>query len=267
MIDYEDCVAFYLGELSPREARSVALWLHAHPEMARRAGRDAEVQKQIKRHFDPVLDEPIPQRLLAAGARRPRWPKRMATAAVVVLAAAGGWWFGTTQVNNSTAVPAFRQRVAVLSQQQPQHVSQARSAQAASINAPDLSAHGYRLVASRVLHQGDRPMTAFLYRNNAGGQIRIYAQTRPQRVQAAPSVLTQNGVQLAQWHRDGVNYALVGNNVPSGSLRSLARAAAGAPVQSAQRQSSGVKSVAHTAQSGASAGPSQSNPRVITLQE
>ncbi len=227
-IDYECGVAFYLREIDPAQARTVEAWLRAHPELAQRARRDAEIQAQIKHHFDGVLDEPIPQRLLAVGRHRQlHWPKRLATAAVIVAAASGGWWLGASQPGHPAATPDFSQRVAALWHNQPQRVVQSKVVSATPVRPPDLSARGYRLAASQVLRRGERPLTEFLYRNNRGAQVKIYAQTRSNRLTHRPTVSMQNGIPLARWRYGDVDYALVGN-MPSAALQSLARVATGA---------------------------------------
>lgn len=227
-IDYESCVAFYLGDLDPDRARAVESWLRMRPEIARRARRDAQAQTQIKRYFDIVIDEPVPTRLLATN--RPaglRWPMRLGMAASIVLAGVGGWWLGHDHSIGTQASPTFSQRVAEISQSQPQHVVLSNNSQRASIRHPDLSAQGYTMVASKILQEGDRPLIKFLYRSDTNEQIRIYAQPEQNRLTDMPRLSSENGVSLARWRDHGVDYALVGN-VPSDSLETLAQTASGA---------------------------------------
>jgi anti-sigma factor RsiW len=208
--------------------------------LARRARRDAAIQTQVKHHFDPVLDEPIPPRLLAIGRRRGlHWPRRLATAAAIVVAASGGWWLGAMQADKPAATPAFGQRIVQLLHNQPQRVSQANAA-SAPIRHPDLSARGYRLVASQVLHRGGRPLSEFLYRNNRGAQVKIYAQALPHRLANVPTMSTDNGVPLARWRHNGVGYTLVGN-MPSRALHALAQTAAATRPDAPPRNAPAVK--------------------------
>lgn len=229
-VDFERCVEFYLQGADAHADPEMGLWLQANPALARRAREHAEMQRQLRQRYDPVLDEPVPPRLLAGGRRvSVRWPIRFGFAATLVLAAGLVWWLQTTH-SGTPPVPMFSQRVATVAQnrQAPpveRPVSQIRPTATASIHHPDLSLRGYSLRSRHVVPGGAEPVVEFLYSNRQGVRVRIYAQVRHPQPTHAPQVVTENGVSLAQWQHDGVNYALVGD-LPRQSLARLAQTAA-----------------------------------------
>lgn len=244
---YEDAVSFYAGRLAPGRERSTFAWVKARPDAAARARRDAAIEQRIARQYEAVLDEPIPPRLLRHGhRRRARWPMRMGTAAAVAVAAGIGWWGGTQQMLSPDRADGFVERVAAVAGSDGRRGTQMLSATAAgnspdggdALPAPDLSAQGYEIVARRHLDEagGGRGLGEFVYENDLGQRVRLFAQRREPVSEPAPSVSFEDGRPLARWQVDGVDYALLGQ-MPAGSLQSLARIAAAdrpsgpAPVQ------------------------------------
>ena len=244
---YEDAVSFYAGRLASSRERSTLAWVTAHPDAAARARRDAAIEQRIARQYEAVLDEPIPPRLLRYGhRRRARWPMRMGTAAAVAVAAGIGWWGGTQQMPSPERADGFVQRVAAAADGDGPDGTPVVSTAGAqtspgggnALPAPDLGAQGYDMVARRHVDDagGGRDLGEFVYENDLGQRVRLFAQRREPVGEPSPRVSFEGGRPLARWQANGVDYALVGE-MPADSLRSLARiAAAGRPAEPAPVQ-------------------------------
>ncbi|WP_245591384.1 anti-sigma factor family protein [Derxia gummosa] len=92
----DDLHAFTDDALAPLRRAEVEAWLAAHPDDAARVAAWREQKRALRALFDPVLEEPIPPRLLRAAApRRPaarRWPQALAAGlALLVAGGAAGW--------------------------------------------------------------------------------------------------------------------------------------------------------------------------------
>jgi anti-sigma factor RsiW len=64
-----DLVAYLDGELTPAERREVEAWLAADPAARDRLLQLAQTDALVRRAFDEALQEPVPERLLAAARR------------------------------------------------------------------------------------------------------------------------------------------------------------------------------------------------------
>lgn len=227
-IDYETCIAYYLDELEATRARDVEAWLRMHPELARRARLDAEAQRQVNRYFAPVLEDPIPQRLVAAAPPAgSRWTGYLTLAAAVVLSTTAGWWLGATMQSNQPATTraASAHPIAVRTRHrssQPVSATADTSDTTTKIPHPDFSSQGYRLIASTPIRQGNQRRFEFIYRNAQGKQVTVDAQPSSTQPGKHPSLYLHNGLLQIRWQHDGINYSLSGNMSPA-SLEALAR--------------------------------------------
>lgn len=229
-VDFEDCIAFYKYAENSRSKPELARWLLANPDVAQRAQRHAGMQQHLQHHYDPVLEEPIPQRLLIGNRRsHSRWPARMAVAATLVVAVSSAWWLQAGDALNNPVRPQAQPVVQV----EPVH-EQMTNAGDTSIQHPNLSAHGYNLVATRVIQTSNTPTVRFTYANPRGEQVRIYAQ--PESRQLAHTNQAASVVSQVHWQHDGVGYTMVGR-LPERSLQVLATSAKNkAPVHTVSQQ-------------------------------
>ncbi|MES1954662.1 anti-sigma factor family protein [Salinisphaera hydrothermalis] len=227
-IDYEQCVAYYRAGRRIAGAAAIERYLTANPRTAERAERDAQHDLALAHRYDPVLNEPIPPRLLHGHDSSPAsWLAGAGLVAMIGLSAAGGWWlrgleFGAASPTAQTNT--FGQQVARLSDRQPAVDATARVA--ARPTPPDLSRAGYRFSGRRVVPTaGGQPLTAYDYRNNAGKHVTIYARPEPGAGRRTPDVVSPSGVSLARWQAHGHDYALTGD-LPPATLNELAEIAA-----------------------------------------
>lgn len=72
MVSDERFFAWLDGELEPQEAARVEAEVAAHPRLSAMAAEHRAMQARLKGAFDPLLDAPVPEQLLAAVHNRPR---------------------------------------------------------------------------------------------------------------------------------------------------------------------------------------------------
>lgn len=237
-IDFERCVAYYRAGRRIEGAAGIERYLAEHPRIAERAARDAEHDLALAQRYDPVLDEPIPPRLLRRPVVAPSpWLARAGLAVAIGVSVSAGWWL--RGVDNDAPSPdskriTFGQQVARLAERQPI----VDTAASGSPSHPDLSRAGYRFSGQRTIATNGQPLTAYEYRNTAGQQITIYSRPQPGANTAQPDLISPAGTSLARWHSDGRAYALTGN-LPPAALDRLADVASKRPRGPASQQSNG----------------------------
>lgn len=227
-IDYEQCVTYYRAGHRITGAAAIERYLAANPRIAERAARDAEHDLALAQRYDPVLDEPIPPRLLHGHNASPAsWLAGAGLVAVIGLSAAGGWWLrglASTSTPPGVVPNTFGQQVARLADRQPAVDTAARSPSRPAH--PDLSRAGYRFNDRHVVTMaGGESLTAYEYRNAAGKRVTIYTRAESGITQGAPDMISPSGVALARWQAQGRDYALTGN-LPPATLNELAEIAA-----------------------------------------
>lgn len=229
-VSYAACVAYYRNTLPVMQAARVRAYLATHAAVARCAEQDAACDAGIAQAWDSVLHEPLPQRLWLSSRRtRTSWPRQVAVAATIVLAAFAGWSFGN-MTTSQAAAPNFAARVATAARQSVFVDTTAVAAHtASSVQAPDLSARGYHLVHREVVDGAGGGLLEFVYHNQQGQRLRIFAETDGAN-HIQPRVVSEQGVSLALWREGNTRYAMVGE-LPATSLQTLAQAARTEPAR------------------------------------
>ncbi|MGB7756868.1 MAG: hypothetical protein WBL23_12475 [Salinisphaera sp.] len=227
-IDHEQCVTYYRAGRRIAGAAAIERYLTANPRIAERAARDAEHDLALAQRYDPVLDEPIPPRLLHGHDTSPAsWLAGAGLVAVIGLSAAGGWWLRGLEFGASApsrVAGTFGQQVARLADRQPAVDAAARTSNQPAH--PDLSRAGYRFSDRHVVTTaGGGSLTAYDYRNAAGKQVTIYARPAAGAARATPDMISPSGVSVARWQARGRDYALTGD-APPATLNELAEIAA-----------------------------------------
>ena len=187
--------AFVDGQLTPERHREIEAALAQRPDEALRAQAYREQKQALRALFDPVLDEPLPQRvLLAARPRAPWYAQRwVAGVAIALVSGATGWGLhGASQriwPGAALATAGFAQRAAVAhavyspEQRRPVEVDAAHEDQlvtwlskrmGAPMKPPHLQALGYALEGGRLLPGGQGPVAQFMYRDTAGRRLTLY---------------------------------------------------------------------------------------------
>ncbi len=193
----EDLLGFVDGRLGPARYADVARHLAEHPEIAGEVEGYKDLNVALRAKYEPVLEEPIPARLLRAAARgRVPGPTGMRSvlrvAALVALSVAvggiGGWlWRDATieppawsdfarQAASAHLVyaPEIQRPVEVTADQEKQLLQWLSRRTGARIEAPTLADVGFRLIGGRLLPTGEGPAAQLMYENAAGKRIAIY---------------------------------------------------------------------------------------------
>jgi anti-sigma factor RsiW len=177
--------------------------------------------------YDPVLEEPVPDRLRR---RRPRWrTTALAASWVAVGLAAGviaGWQLHAwrTSVPPQAEVPGFVKRAAVahavyspevrhpveVAADQEQHlVTWLSKRLGVKVHAPKLEEAGMALVGGRLLPGENGPVAQFMYQSQNGRRLTLYvrAETKQQR-ETAFRYARDNSVGVFYWIDRDCSYAL-----------------------------------------------------------
>lgn len=247
-----DLSAWLDGEGSPEERARIDAALRAHPELAARlrlwgADRDA-----LRARFDPVLGEPVPERLaetVAKGKRRDAGWQRIA--ASVALVAAGGvigsaltwqWqaqktrslvatvqggtasgWVTRAAYAHSVFTPEPLHAVEVRAQEE--HLSRWLTRRTdLPVKLFDLSPYGFSLMGGRLLPDAGGKSAQLMY-ENAKTKERVTVYLRKPEADAPTTFRyqQQGDLGLFYWVEPGIGCALVGQ-LPKERLLELARA-------------------------------------------
>ena len=201
--DLQACVD---RQLTPERQREIEAYLAQRPEEARRTDSYLAHKRELRALFDPVLDEPLPQRLRqAATPRTPWYLQRLAAGiAIAVVSGAAGWGLrggvgaepGSSLLAQRTpgaitvaAATGFAQRAAIAhavyspdqrravevgADQEVQLVAWLSKRMGAPMKPPHLQALGYALDGGRLLPGSKGPVAQFMYHDNIGAKLTLY---------------------------------------------------------------------------------------------
>jgi anti-sigma factor RsiW len=203
-----DLHAYVDAALHETRCGEVEEYLAANPEEAERV-RAYQAQKQALRAlFQPVLEEPLPERLniLAApppvavdAKKRPffeRWSlQRIAAGLLVAMVSGAAGWLGHAQFQSSdrqaqvmplprqAAIahvvfsPDVRRPVEVSAEQEDQLVAWLSKRLGTPVRPPKLAAIGYELIGGRLLPGNSGPVAQFMYHDASGQRLTLYVTT------------------------------------------------------------------------------------------
>jgi anti-sigma factor RsiW len=237
-------MAFVDGRLDAAARADVERRLAEDPALAAEVRAYAAQRAALHARFDPVLDEPVPQRLLpgAGGARAPLARLAVAAALVAVGAAAGslatravdrrGSGDGAAAtlarqalVAHAAFAPDARRPVEIAAAQEQQLVAWLSKRLGRELRVPSLEARGLRLVGGRLL-PGDAstPAAQLMYETGTGERVTLFlrvvgAGDGPTAFRATEEA----GVTTFWWIDRDWGYALTGA-LPRDELLAAARA-------------------------------------------
>jgi anti-sigma factor RsiW len=194
--------------------------------------------------YDPVLGEPVPERLRA---RRQQWWRAPAIAAVwaILGLCAGifaGWQLHAARavVASQAEVPGFVKRAAIahatyspevrhpveVGADQEQHlVAWLSKRLGAQVRAPKLEAVGYSLVGGRLLPGDNGPVADFMYQTAQGGRITLYVRTEAaENRETAFRFAAEGNVKVFYWIDRKLGYALSSADLSREDLLTIADA-------------------------------------------
>ncbi|MEX2240216.1 MAG: anti-sigma factor [Burkholderiales bacterium] len=242
-----DLHAWADGRLAEGRRAEVDAWLRAHPEEAERAAAYRALNEQLRAHFDPVLAEPVPERLQSAALRRRRWRAAAAIAGWLVLGAAlggvTGWQLHAQRapaslaqadtpviarraaLAHATYAPEVRHAVEVGADQEPHLVAWLSKRLGAQVRAPRLEAEGMTLVGGRLLPRDPGPVAQFMYQSAPGRRVTLYVRTEgPDQRETAFRFAREGNVRVFYWIDRKFGYALSSADLDREELLKLANA-------------------------------------------
>jgi len=224
-----DLHAYVDGQLSGDRAAEVEAWLAQEPEAAARVQTWRTQNAALQALFDPVLEEPVPGRLMAPLTRRPLRPAWLAVAATVAgLVVGGGAGFELhAWLNPPAEVTLMAERAAVahvvyaaevlhpveVTSEQERHLVQWLSKRLGrELRTPDFSGFGYQLIGGRLLPGDKGPAAQFMYQDPAGVRLTLYVSV-PERPASETSFRYEEeaGTHVLYWVDRDLGFALVGD--------------------------------------------------------
>jgi anti-sigma factor RsiW len=209
---------------------------------------DAELKalaQALHQLYDPVLEEPVPERLRARVAHRGRWRAAAIAAGWIALGlatgAVAGWqlhaWRASV-VPPQAEVPAFVKRAAVahavyspevrhpveVGADQEQHLVAWLSKRLGTpLRAPKLEDMGYSLVGGRLLPGENGPVAYFMYQSRQGTRITLYVRSYPAgNNETAFRYAAEGNVRVFYWIDRKLGYALSSTDVGTDDLLKVA---------------------------------------------
>jgi anti-sigma factor RsiW len=198
----------YVDDVLPPERRAdVEEHLARHQGDAERVATYQAQKQALKALFQPVLDEPVPDHLLALTAQpikppMPRggwrgggfWQQLAAGVLVAALGGAGGWLaHGHYQSGERMAralplphqaavahvvySPDVRRPVEISADQEEALVKWLTKRLGTPVSPPKLGALGYELVGGRLLPGNSGPVAQFMYQDSSGQRMTLYVTT------------------------------------------------------------------------------------------
>jgi anti-sigma factor RsiW len=207
--------AYADGQLAPERVAIVEAALARNPELARRVADFRAQSAALRDALDPVLNEPIPDRLLAAAApailpeagRVRRWAiPALAAAATLVLGLGIGWFGRDAMIERGGTPTTFARSVAyahalyaadarrpveVWAAEEKSLVNWLTKRLGFKVYAPDLNGFGYALVGGRLVAGNEFPTALFMYEN--ADKERLSLQVRKQSARGARAGTVSSG--------------------------------------------------------------------------
>ena len=235
--------AYADGQLAPERVATVEAALARNPELAMRVADFRAQSAALRDALDPVLAEPIPDRLLAAATPMAssdagpvrRWAIPALAAAATLVLGLGLGWFGRDMMIERGGTPttfarsaAFahalyasdaRRPVEVWAAEEKSLVTWLTKRLGFKVHAPDLNGLGYALVGGRLVAGNEFPTALLMYENADKERLTLQVRKQSARVaaRAAPAgdaafrYAVENGVGVFYWIDDeDCGYAISG---------------------------------------------------------
>jgi anti-sigma factor RsiW len=229
--------AYVDGRLEPARRDAISAYLAERPEEAARVQAYREHNAQLRALFNPVLDEPLPERLREFRLRRPVAAYALA-AGWLALGIAVGWganaWLGAERrpsiatlprqaaVAHAVYSPEVRHPVEVGVEQREHLVGWLSKRLGTTLKPPTLSREGYELVGGRLLPGEGGAVAQFMYQDAKGMRLTLYVSrlARADR-NTAFRFSQEDKVAVFYWVDGPFGYALSGE-LPKADLLAIA---------------------------------------------
>ena len=223
----DDLHAFVDDRIDATRRAAIEAYLAEHPEEAARVAAFVAHKEALHGLYDPVLDEPVPESMMAAQRPRTAGPAWRAAAALVLLVAGGaaGWWLHGAVPDRAPAAgfvrqatmahavytPEVRHPVEVGADQEAHLVKWLSKRLGAPLAAPSLREAGYALVGGRLLAASEGPAALFMYESERGERMTLYVQSPAEDVpETAFRYEHEGGIGVFYWIDRPLSYAISG---------------------------------------------------------
>jgi anti-sigma factor RsiW len=232
------------GRLDADQRAAVAAWLAEHPDAAARVQAWRDNDALLRAAYDPLLAEPIPERLRLAASRAPRRPVLRLAAAVAWLALGATLGYGLrglqgpetepagalvslprqAAIAHAVYAPEVRHPVEVGADQEAHLVAWLSKRLGTPLRAPALGTEGYALVGGRLLPGEAGPVAQFMYQHGDGRRLTLYVRRgEADNQETAFRYTREDGVSVFYWIDGPLGYALSGD-LPREALLPVASA-------------------------------------------
>lgn len=223
----EDIHALVDGEIEESQRAEVEAQLVGLPEEAERVRVYRQFNAGLKALYDPVLDEPVPARLLALRARRGVWLARYAAAAVLIAFGVALGWFARSlapiapspaptlarqaAVAHAVYAPEVRHPVEVGAAEEDHLVRWLSKRLGTELKCPKLGHLGFDLVGGRLLAGPNGPVAHFMFQDARGARLTLYVSAqRGESRQTAFRFSQEDRISVFYWIDGRFGYALSG---------------------------------------------------------
>jgi len=224
----DDIQAYVDGRLAAPRRAEVDAYLAMNPDEAERVRAYQNQNQMLHGLFDRVLDEPLPEHLVAVtAAKAPRKLYRVAAMlAWVVVGGLGGYLLRGEVTTTVMVAEPFTERAAVahvvytaemlhpveVGADQEAHLVQWLSKRLGHpLHTPDLTKFGYQLVGGRLLPGEKGAAAQFMYQTKTGSRLTLYVSVKDNETeQTAFRVEEENGQPVMYWVDNNLGFALVG---------------------------------------------------------
>ena len=185
-----------------------------------------EQNEALRALYNPVLNEPVPQRLLAARPLRGRWPHYALAAGIMGLSFGLGWMSHSYRTDRFVEAAALPRRAAVAyavyapevrhpvevgADEQDHLVKWLSKRLGNDLKVPVLTQQGFELVGGRLLPGGKGPGAQFMYQDARGQRITLYVSLRDAEPRDTAFRFSQEDkVAVFYWIDGKLGYALSG---------------------------------------------------------
>ncbi|MBI2306791.1 MAG: anti-sigma factor [Rhodocyclales bacterium] len=233
-----DLHAWADGRLDAARAAEIDAWLAGHPEEEARL-LDWKRQKELLHAaFDPVLEEPVPARLVDAARRPPRVWRLAAAFGWLAIGVVVGYLLRGVKPGDATApalarnaaiahvvyTPEVRHPVEVGADQEAHLVQWLSKRLGTPLKTPHFAAQGFDLVGGRLLPGERGPVAQFMYQDRGGRRLTLYVKTDSDNRDTAFRYAQEGKIGVFYWLDGRLGYALSGE-MPRAELLAIAESA------------------------------------------
>lgn len=236
-----DLHAYVDDQLPQERRRQIEAYLATRPDEAERLRQYVAHKREIRAVFDPVLDEPVPPRLVEAARSRGPWHLQRIAAGVAVAMVSGtaGWALhgqvaapvslaergtGTAAISvadnalphraalaHAVYSPDARRPVEIGADQEDQLVTWLSKRMGAKMRPPRLADLDYQLIGGRLLPGDNGPVAQFMYQDAAGERLTLYVANESAGSRETAFRFAQEGsINVFYWIDGPFGYAISG---------------------------------------------------------